>query len=416
MEVRPGYKQTEVGVIPEDWEVKPLYVLADKIMVGIASAATHAYRDRGVVMFRNQNIKPGRLDDSEVLYIAEVYEETFRNKRLKQGDLLTARTGYPGTTCIVPLQYEGAQSFTTLITRPCRNAVDSAYLCCFINSETGQLYFEQNQIGGGQKNVNAGSLKHLLVSLPPTKAEQEAIAQALVDADVHIKSLEQLVAKKRLLKQGAMQELLTGKKRLPGFREEWKMERLGELGSFLKGSGVTKNESRSGNLACVRYGEIYTRHDDYIRTFHSWISSHVAEKATRLKRGDILFAGSGETKDEIGKCAAFVDDIEAYAGGDVVILRVEKGDPLFLGYYLNTEPINRQKASKGQGDTVVHISSYALADLCVTVPLVSEQTAIASILLDIDAEITSLEAKLAKARQIKQGMMQELLTGRIRLV
>jgi len=90
--VPDGYKQTEVGVIPEDWEVKPLHSLADKIMVGIASAATHAYRDRGVVMFRNQNIKPGYLDDSDILFIAEDYEETFRNKRLKAGDLLTART------------------------------------------------------------------------------------------------------------------------------------------------------------------------------------------------------------------------------------------------------------------------------------------------------------------------------------
>src|SRR5258708_39413157 len=88
--VPPGYKQTEVGVIPEDWAVKPLHTLADKIMVGIASAATHAYRDRGVLMFRNQNIKPGHLDDSAVLYIDEVYEETYRNKRLKAGDLLTA--------------------------------------------------------------------------------------------------------------------------------------------------------------------------------------------------------------------------------------------------------------------------------------------------------------------------------------
>ena len=118
MEVKPDYKQTEVGVIPEDWEIKPLHTLADKIMVGIASAATHAYRKQGVVMFRNQNIKPGYLDDMDVLYIDEVYEETFRNKRLKAGDLLTARTGYPGTTSIVPAQYEGAQSFTTLITRP----------------------------------------------------------------------------------------------------------------------------------------------------------------------------------------------------------------------------------------------------------------------------------------------------------
>ena len=95
-------KQTETGFVPADWEVKPLHTLADKIMVGIASAATHAYRATDVVMLRNQNIKPGYLDDAEVLYIDAEYEETYRSKRLKAGDLLTARTGYPGTTSIVP--------------------------------------------------------------------------------------------------------------------------------------------------------------------------------------------------------------------------------------------------------------------------------------------------------------------------
>ena len=106
----------------------------------------------------------------------------------------------------------------------------------------------------------------------------------------------------------------------------------------------------------------------------------------------------------------------AHAGGDIVILRPDSADSVFLGYYLNTSSINAQKASKGQGDAVVHISASALSDIDVTMPRVEEQTAIAAILSDIDAELAALEAKLTKARQIKQGMMQNLLTGRIRLV
>jgi type I restriction enzyme, S subunit len=198
-----------------------------------------------------------------------------------------------------------------------------------------------------------------------------------------------------------MQELLTGEKRLPGFSGEWEAKRLGNVGLFLKGGGVKKEESLSGNLACVRYGEIYTRHNDYIKAFHSWISRKVAATATRLKYGDILFAGSGETKEEIGKCVAFVDHVEAYAGGDIVILRTEKADPLFLGYYLNTMPINQQKASRGQGDAIVHIGAAALADIQCLFPTPPEQTAIATILSDLDAEIATLEAKLTKSRQIK---------------
>lgn len=252
--------------------------------------------------------------------------------------------------------------------------------------------------------------------LPIKGAEQKAIANVLSDAGALIESLEQLLAKKGHIKQGAMQELLTGRTRLPGFNEEWTVKSLNDVGCFQKGSGVRKDEALSGSIACIRYGEIYTRHNDYIKDFYSWISSDVAASATRLLQGDILFAGSGETKEEIGKCVAFVGDHEAYAGGDIVILRPTDSDPRFLGYYLNTPAIQRQKASKGQGDAVVHITAGALRDIEVALPPVPEQVAIAAVVSDMDAELAVLEAKLAKTRAIKQGMMQELLTGKIRLV
>ncbi len=129
-----------------------------------------------------------------------------------------------------------------------------------------------------------------------------------------------------------------------------------------------------------------------------------------------MFAGSGETKEEIGKCAAFISDIEAYAGGDIVILRPDASDSVFLGYYLNTGSIARQKASRGQGDAVVHISSSALSDVRCKLPSHAEQTAIAEVLSDMDAELATLEQRREKTRALKQGMMQELLTGKTRLV
>jgi type I restriction enzyme S subunit len=185
----------------------------------------------------------------------------------------------------------------------------------------------------------------------------------------------------------------------------------------LKGSGIKKDEAASGDIPCVRYGEIYTRHHDIVRGFSSRISPSVAAQATRLKKGDLLFAGSGETKEEIGKAVAFVDDCEAYAGGDIVILRPDAGDPVFLGYYLNTPPIQAQKSSRGQGDAVVHIGAAALAAIEVTMPAtLPEQTAIAAVLSDMDAELATLEQRRDKTRALKQGMMQELLTGRTRLL
>ncbi|MBD2168682.1 restriction endonuclease subunit S [Calothrix membranacea FACHB-236] len=193
--------------------MKNLEDISERIMVGIASAATHAYSAKGIILFRNQNIKDGYLDDRDILYIKEKYEELFKNKRLKSGDLLIARTGYPGTACIIPDKYEGSQSFTTLIVRPKIQNIRSNFLCYFINSEIGQSFFEVNQIGGGQKNVNAGSLKFMPIPIP-SLTEQKAIAQVLSDMDAEITALEQKRDKYKAIKQGMMQELLTGKTRL----------------------------------------------------------------------------------------------------------------------------------------------------------------------------------------------------------
>ncbi len=415
MEVAPGYKQTEVGVIPEEWKVRPLKSVSKRIMVGIASAATHAYREHGIVLLRNQNIKPGHLDDSDVLHVDRVYEMSFKSKRLKTGDLLTARTGYPGTTCVVPPEYESAQSFTTLITRPDRHVVDSGFLCHYLNSERGQGFFGRNQIGGGQKNVNAGSLQTMPVPVP-TLAEQRAISEALSHADVLIESVERLLAKKRHIRQGATQELLTGRKRLPGFGGEWEVKRLGEVGRFAKGKGIRKDDVIANGLPCIRYGEIYTRYDDFVRLLHSFIPPGVARESWRLQRGDLLFAGSGETAGAIGKCVAYLGEEEAYAGGDIIILSPIDHDSMFLGYLLNHPSIAQQKARMGQGDAVVHISLGNLAHVELRLPPPREQTAIATVLSAMDTELTALEQQRDKARLLKQGMVQELLTGRIRLI
>ena len=268
----------------------------------------------------------------------------------------------------------------------------------------------------GVPGVNRNDLHVETVTLPTNLPEQRAIAAALGDVDALLDGLGRLIAKKRDLKQAAMQQLLTGQTRLPGFHGEWEVKRLGDVGTFLKGSGVKKDEAESGGLPCIRYGEIYTHHNDYIRIFKSWISPDVAATATRLRQGDLLFAGSGETKEEIGKCVAFVNDYEAFAGGDIVILRVANADAMFMGYYCNTAPINAQKASMGQGDAVVHISAAALSRIEVTAPSAPEQTTIAAVLADMDAELSALEARRDKTRDLKKAMMQELLTGKTRLV
>ena len=389
--MKPGFKQTEVGVIPEDWGVQQM---------GRISSITTGRKD---VNEGNPNGEYPFFTCSRV--------HTFSNSHSFDTEaILIAGNGDVGNLHYYRGPFEAYQR--TYVVH--NFSVHVRYLW-------HQLHYRLieslglGKIGSSIPYIKKENLTGFSFPLPPTLAEQEAIASALGDADALIESLERLIAKKRDVKQGAMQELLTARRRLPGFNGKWETKRLGEIGVFLKGSGVKKDEAQDGTLPCIRYGEIYTTHEYIVRTFCSWISHSVALTATRLQSGDILFAGSGETKEEIGKCAAFVGSEEAYAGGDIVILRPFNSDSCFLGYYLNSVPINKQKASMGQGDAIVHIGTQSLASIAVVLPSPTEQTAIATVLSDMDAELAALEAKLAKARAIKQGMMQELLTGRIRL-
>lgn len=196
----------------------------------------------------------------------------------------------------------------------------------------------------------------------------------------------------------------------------WKTVTLSQIGTFQKGSGISRAESNSGVLPAVRYGELYTVHNNYVRTYTSHISREVANKALRVHYGDVLFACSGETKEDIAKCAAIIDNSEVYAGGDIIVLSpTTEVDPIFLGFILNTPNVIQQRAQKAQGDAIVHISADSIKSIEITVPEYAEQVIIAEALSDIDTLIVNLEKLIAKKKAIKQGAMQELLTGKRRL-
>lgn len=198
--------------------------------------------------------------------------------------------------------------------------------------------------------------------------------------------------------------------------KDWEVKTLDEVGTFSKGRGVSRDQSHSGKLSCIRYGELYTSHENYIRAFYSFISQDVADTAKRLNKGDVLFAASGETKEEIGKTVAFVGTEEAYAGGDIIILSPKiESNSMFLGFVLNGEGAVRQKSALGQGDAVVHIHAPELARVCIPFPPNQEQSRIAEVLSDTYSLISSLSRTIEKKRLVKQGAMQQLLTGKTRL-
>ena len=415
MEVRPGYKKTEVGVIPEDWTIRSLLsCLRSAPNYGINAAAI-PFDDALPTYLRITDIgEDNQFRPSPRVSVRHRSVQTFF---LNKGDLVFARTGASVGKSYLYNPNDGPLVFAGFLIRvsPNPGELQSVFLAYCVQSKRYWDWVATVSTRSGQPGINGQEYGTLQLPLPGP-AEQRAIVTVLSDVDALLGGLDRLIAKKRDLKQAAMQQLLTGQTRLPGFQGEWEVKRLGDVGTFLKGRGVKKDEAESGSLPCIRYGEIYTHHNDYIRSFKSRISPDVAATATRLRQGDLLFAGSGETKEDIGKCVAFVNDYEAFAGGDIVILRVANADATFMGYYCNTAPINAQKASMGQGDAVVHISAAALSRIEVTVPAAPEQTAIAAVLSDMDAELALLEARLEKTYALKQAMMQELLTGKTRLV
>jgi len=416
MELKPGYKKTEVGVIPDDWEV---FHISDLAKTSSGTTPARALRDR---YYKNGSIawvKTMDLNNSEIFETSELVtkialEETCL-RLFPAGTVLVAMYGgfqQIGRTALLRVPATVNQAITSIQSKP--NKLISEYLLANFNY---RIEYWKSVASSSRKdpNITSNDIRNFPVACPHID-EQNIIATALGDMDALLKSLDRLIAKKRDIKQAAMQQLLTGKTRLPGFEGEWEVKRLGELGVFLKGSGIKKDESQSGDIPCVRYGEIYTYHNDHVRQYKSWVSPQIATTATRLQQGDLLFAGSGETKEEIGKCVAFLDNFEAYAGGDIVILRQKENDPVFMGYRCNVGDVKVQKSSKGQGDAVVHISATALSDVGFPLPCLKEQTAIAAVLSDMDAEISALEKRRVKTADIKQAMMQELLTGKTRLI
>lgn len=196
--------------------------------------------------------------------------------------------------------------------------------------------------------------------------------------------------------------------------EGWSVKKLGELGSFSKGSGITKNDLVSEGIPCVRYAELYTKYNFVISNCISFVSEEVSKTAKPIKYGDILFAGSGETKEEIGKCAAYISRISAYAGGDNIILRPFQDNSIFLSYFLNT--VGRRYLNRlGQGDSIVHIHAENLKKVYIPIPPLPEQEKIAGILGTWDEAIEKLSSLIEQKKNLKKGRMQRLLTGKTRL-
>lgn len=430
-----GYKQTDVGVIPEDWKSSILDSICSKPMQN-GVFYKPSLKGSGVRLINVGDLykqTPISLESLELFNATDDEKERFK---VKKGDLFFTRSSIVPSGiahCNIYLSsHDEAVVFDSHVirVRPDRELILPSYLFNFCISPIARKYLVAHAKTATMTTIDQGVLGKCPV-LIPQPLEQEAIATTLSDTDALIEALEQLIAKKRHIKQGTMQELLTGKRRLPGFGEgkgykqteigvipeDWKVVTADQICELVVDcKNRTPPVVEGGDFAVVRTPNV--RHGKFVQedlrftdkySFVEWTARAVPQI------GDILITREAP----LGEVCLVPENLQVCLGQRMMLYRPDfkKLDSSFLLYMLMAPAVQNCLQKKIGGSTVGHAKVDDIRNLAVPIPPTKvEQKEIATILSDMDTEIATLEAKLTKTRQLKQGMMHNLLTGRIRLV
>jgi type I restriction enzyme S subunit len=416
MDVKPGYKQTEVGVFPEDWESSELGGVLKSMQLG--GNYRNSERETSWPLIKMGNLDRGSIRLDKLEFIDPSQTPAVRDRLRKDDVLFNTRNTLDLVGKVSVWSDELPEAyFNSNIMRMefDETLVSNRFMSYILNTHESLKILRGMAIGTTSvAAIYSRDLVKLRFPLPP-KAEQEAIAGALSDADAFTESLEQLLAKKRQVKQGAMQELLTGRKRLPGFSGEWEVMRLEKLATFYKGKGLPRSAlDPFGSEECVHYGELFTKYPETITKIKS--RTNFAGDVFRSKSNDVLMPTSDVTPNGLAKASCILQD-GVVIGGDVLVIRPDRC--VLSGSFLSSviRQSREQVLQLVTGTTVFHLYGSDMKKFSLSIPpSIEEQHEIVRVLDDMEGEMAALKAKLAKARQIKQGMMQDLLTGRIRLV
>jgi len=400
MELKEGYKQTEVGVIPRDWEVKKLGEIAE-----LATGNTPPTNNP--TNYGDQFFFVSPVDLGKGKWILETDKKLSKKgfgisrKFPKNSILFTCIGSTIGKSGMAPKELTSNQQINAVLPNSHFSSDYLFYSLSLLSPRIKSLAGEQ-----AVPIINKSEFGETPIPLPPTKTEQTAIATALSGADDLIQSLEKLIAKKRNIKQGAMQELLKPK-------EGWGVKKLGEVAEIRDGTHQTPKYVDSG---IPFYSvENVTRNDFKNTKFISHDEHSFLTKNYRIEKGDILMTRIGS----IGDCKYVDWEVNASFYVSLALLKIKEGySAKFVCHYSNTTLFKKElEINSLQSAIPKKINLGQISNVRLEIPQsFDEQTRIAAILSDMDAEIATLETKLAKYKQIKQGMMQELLIGRTRLV
>jgi type I restriction enzyme S subunit len=434
MEVTPGYKQTEVGVIPEEWA---LLSMAELFTFQNGVNADKAAYGKGIPFINVlEVITHSTLTEARIPGRISLPPQTSSAFRVQTGDVLFNRTSETQEEVRLASVYIDNKEVVfggfVIRARPRNGSLNPMFSSYALRSPLIRQQIVSRGQGAVRANIGQQDLSKVRVFVPPLP-EQEAIAEVLSKADALIENLERLIAKKRLLKKGAMQQLLTGKRRLPGFAnatinykqtevgvipEDWEVKRLGELFEITSSKRVFQSEWKTAGTPFYRARELAVLCENGRVENELFISKEMYNTFKNIygvpQIGDMLVTGVGT----LGKAYVVSDGHEFYfKDGNIIWFKVSgKVRSNFLKQLYLTQLITEQIDNASAGTTVGTYTISSAKKTIIPFPPLAEQEAIAEVLSAMDAEIALLETQLAKYRQLKQGLMQKLLTGRIRLI
>lgn len=420
-----GYKQTEVGIIPEDWRVDSI---GNICILGSGTTPPRSmhkkYYENGIICW----VKTGDLNNAWIHSTEELVTQFALNetslKVYPTGTVLIAMYGgfnQIGRTGLLKVPSTVNQAITAIQSK--ERTLEPEYLLNYLNFKVD---YWKTVASSSRKdpNITSTDVRKFLLPLPPTLHEQRLIAEALSEVDAELSALDAALAKKRDLKQGAMQELLTGQTRLPGFSGAWKEWSFDELFSILRTASNSRSQlTEEGEVRYIHYGDIHQRWSTFLdceKESLPAIDYYLVQNFPFLQEGDLIMADASEDYEGIGASVEVknIGDIKAVAGLHTILLRGDKSllADRFKGYLQYIPSVKRRLIELATGISVYGISKTSVQAIRVFLPSKEEQTPIAAILSEMDTEINILEAQRQKTADLKQGMMQELLTGKTRLI
>lgn len=414
MELISGYKLTDCGIIPNEWNVRSVREIAE-VKTGPFGSALHEkdYVFQGTPIITVEHIRDYRINQTNVPMVSDNDRDRLKTYCLRQGDIVFSRVGAIDRNALITSQEEGwLFSGRLLRVRIIDRNINPTYLSYHLNTEEFKKKVKTFAVGQTMASINTKILSDITTIIPPFR-EQQAIAEVLSDMDALIESLEQLIAKKRQIKQGVMQELFEPKK-------NWIEKVLGKTANLKARIGwqglTTKEYLSSGNYFLVTGTDFKDGYIDWANCNYVNEWRYLQDRNIQLREQDILLTKDGT----IGKIA-IINSLQKPAtlnSGVFVIRPLENAfHPNFFYYLLLSNIFGKFLNQLSAGSTINHLYQKDLVGFTYkTPPTIDEQIAISSVLCDMDIEIMTVEAKLRKIHQIKQGMMQELLTGKIRLL